>query len=92
MSVIAHASLALLGFDTILGGGGCLTNVGTEGAAHLLRSSPLSLVEIAEQVGYESEAAFSRAFKREYGKPPGAWRSQSGLDRIERATALDSNR
>jgi hypothetical protein len=29
--VIAHASLALLGFNSILGGGGCLTIVGTEG-------------------------------------------------------------
>ncbi len=43
-------------------------------AAHLLRSGRLSLVRIAEQVGYESEAAFSRAFKRGYGAPPGAWR------------------
>lgn len=43
-------------------------------AAHLLRSGRLSLTRIAEQIGYESEAAFSRAFKREYGAPPGAWR------------------
>jgi AraC-like DNA-binding protein len=31
-------------------------------------------VRIAEQVGYESEAAFNRAFKREFGMPPAAWR------------------
>lgn len=47
-------------------------------AAHLLRSGRLSLTRIAEQIGYESEAAFSRAFKREYGAAPGAWRRMSG--------------
>nr|WP_139044094.1 AraC family transcriptional regulator [Mesorhizobium alhagi] len=27
-------------------------------------------------MGYESEAAFSRAFRREYGMPPAAWRRE----------------
>ncbi len=31
---------------------------------------------IAEDVGYESEAAFSRAFKKLVGAPPAAWRRQ----------------
>lgn len=43
-------------------------------AAHLLRGGRLSLTQIAEQIGYESEAAFSRAFKRAYGRSPGTWR------------------
>jgi AraC-like DNA-binding protein len=43
-------------------------------AADLLREGALSLGRIAEQVGYETEAAFNRAFKRAYGLPPGAWR------------------
>ena len=43
-------------------------------AAHALRSGSLSLIRIAEQVGYESEAAFSRAFRRAHGMPPGSWR------------------
>lgn len=43
-------------------------------AAHALRSGRLSLTRIAEQIGYESDAAFSRAFRRAYGMPPGAWR------------------
>jgi AraC-like DNA-binding protein len=47
-------------------------------AAHLLRSTRLSLTRVVEQVGYQSEAAFSRAFKREYGGPPGLWRRQEG--------------
>ena len=29
---------------------------------------------VAEKVGYESEAAFSRAFKKVVGKAPAAWR------------------
>jgi len=33
-----------------------------------------ALSRVAERAGYESEAAFSRAFKREFGKPPAAWR------------------
>jgi AraC-like DNA-binding protein len=43
-------------------------------AAHQLRNSDASLARIAEQVGYESEAAFNRAFKRSFGVPPAAWR------------------
>ena len=45
-------------------------------AAERLRSSRDPLARIAEQVGYESEAAFSRAFKREIGVSPGAWRAR----------------
>jgi AraC-like DNA-binding protein len=43
-------------------------------AAQQLRNSDMPLARIAEQVGYESEAAFSRAFKRSFGAPPAAWR------------------
>lgn len=43
-------------------------------AAHSLRNSDTSLARIAEQVGYESEAAFNRAFKRSFGVPPATWR------------------
>jgi AraC-like DNA-binding protein len=43
-------------------------------AAHQLRSSDTPLARIATQVGYESEAAFNRAFKRSLGVPPAAWR------------------
>jgi AraC family transcriptional regulator, alkane utilization regulator len=47
-------------------------------AAHQLRSGQLSLTRIADQIGYESEAAFSRAFKRAHGVPPGTWRRRGG--------------
>jgi AraC-like DNA-binding protein len=44
-------------------------------AAQLLRDTDQGIASIAGQVGYESEAAFSRAFKRHAGEPPAAWRS-----------------
>lgn len=43
-------------------------------ARRLLRESNLGMAEIAARVGYESEAAFSRAFRRLVGVPPAAWR------------------
>jgi AraC-like DNA-binding protein len=45
-------------------------------AADLLRRSRAKLSAIAAQVGYDSEAAFSRAFKRATGLSPGAYRSR----------------
>ena len=45
-------------------------------AADLLRRSALSAARIADEVGYETDAAFSRAFRREFGMPPAAWRKQ----------------
>lgn len=44
-------------------------------AARMLCTERVNMIEVAEAVGYESEASFSRAFKSEYGMPPGAWRS-----------------
>lgn len=43
-------------------------------AANLLRQSRAPIASIALDVGYESEAAFARAFKRQVGTPPAAWR------------------
>lgn len=45
-------------------------------AAGLLRQSSAPVASIALEVGYESESAFSRAFRREVGQPPAAWRRQ----------------
>jgi AraC-like DNA-binding protein len=44
-------------------------------AARSLERTARGVAEIAAEVGYESEAAFSRAFKREFGQPPGRYRS-----------------
>jgi AraC family transcriptional regulator, alkane utilization regulator len=43
-------------------------------AAQMLRSGAEAIARIAERSGYDSEAAFNRAFKREFGAPPAAWR------------------
>jgi AraC-like DNA-binding protein len=43
-------------------------------AADLLRSTGRNVAAIAAEVGYDSEAAFSRAFKREIGVAPATWR------------------
>jgi transcriptional regulator GlxA family with amidase domain len=43
-------------------------------AAMLLRSQSLSLSEVAERVGYQSEAALGRAFRRMMGVAPGVYR------------------
>lgn len=43
-------------------------------AARALEQPGVSIAQAAADVGYESEAAFNRAFKRLVGVPPGAWR------------------
>jgi len=45
-------------------------------ASSLLSGTTLSLAEIAARVGYGSEAALSRAFKRQVGVSPGEWRRE----------------
>jgi AraC-like DNA-binding protein len=44
-------------------------------AASLLRDSRRTLAEIAAEVGYETEAAFNKAFRRGMGVPPGEYRT-----------------
>jgi AraC-like DNA-binding protein len=43
-------------------------------AARSLEKTSRGVADIAAEVGYESEAAFNRAFKREFGQPPGRYR------------------
>jgi AraC-like DNA-binding protein len=43
-------------------------------ATQKLRSTNTSLGQVAETVGYDSEAAFSRAFKKAFGAAPATWR------------------
>ena len=49
-----------------------------QAAARLLLESRATVASVALEVGYESEAAFARAFKRLVGKPPAAWRRERG--------------
>jgi AraC-like DNA-binding protein len=51
-----------------------LTNWRMQLAANQLRSGIENVAVIANLVGYESEAAFSRAFKKVVGMPPSRWR------------------
>jgi AraC-like DNA-binding protein len=43
-------------------------------AANLLTRSNAPLARIAEDVGYQTDTAFNRAFRREFGSPPATWR------------------
>ena len=47
-------------------------------ASGLLRTTDAGVVEIAARVGYTSEEAFSRAFKRAFGQAPAHWRAAHG--------------
>ena len=44
-----------------------------------LRENQKTIAQLAHSIGYESEQAFSRAFKREFGLPPARWRDQQSM-------------
>jgi AraC-like DNA-binding protein len=50
-------------------------------AANYLRGGTESVAQIANRVGYDSEAAFSRAFKKVVGAPPSEWRKRASVTR-----------
>jgi len=45
--------------------------------AQMLNSTSYSVAQIAAEVGYESEPAFNRAFKRQFNLPPARFRTES---------------
>jgi AraC family transcriptional activator of mtrCDE len=47
-------------------------------ARRKLSATNLPLAEIAAEIGYRSESAFSRAFRRRFGMPPGEMRASGG--------------
>jgi transcriptional regulator GlxA family with amidase domain len=51
-----------------------LTKLRLSQAAGHLATGRLSIYEIARLTGYDNDASLSRAFKREFGVPPGAYR------------------
>jgi AraC-like DNA-binding protein len=53
---------------------GYLTKWRLQLGAKMLAATRQSVAEIAAQVGYDSEAAFNRAFKRDFGSPPARFR------------------
>lgn len=61
-------------------------------ASALLRTTRRTVVQVAAEVGYESESAFNRAFKREFGHPPAQYRKRlaangGGLAMVEKPSA-----
>jgi AraC-like DNA-binding protein len=69
-SALAERFAALVGEPPIR----YLTRWRLAAAARSLRGGDEAVWRVAERSGYESEAAFNRAFKREFGLPPAAWR------------------
>jgi transcriptional regulator GlxA family with amidase domain len=58
--------------------------------ASLLATTAHSVLEVAGRVGYESEAAFNRAFRRAYGLPPGRYRRDARARRAASPTRPDA--
>ena len=50
-------------------------------AKQMMRDGARNIQGVASRVGYDSEAAFNRAFERATGSPPAAWRKGPGLQR-----------
>lgn len=69
-SALADRFLGLIGMSLMH----YLANWRMQLGSQKLRSTSASLSQIADSVGYSSEAAFSRAFKKTFGTAPAAWR------------------
>ena len=72
-SVLADRFTHLVGYPPIQ----YLTQWRMQMAARRLTDPGVSIASVAYEVGYESEAAFSRAFKKLVGRSPGQWRKSS---------------
>ena len=55
--------------------------------ARMLTTTSYSVARIAGEVGYESEPAFNRAFKREFGAPPARFRAQAKAAKAHKESA-----
>ena len=65
-----------------------LTRLRMERAAELLSTTEQRLASIAPQVGYDSEFALSRAFRRHFGVPPGAYRAGLRAGGVRRSSPV----
>ncbi len=65
-----------------------LSGVRYDKAQHLLRSTPMSIEAIAQELGYAESAAFIHAFQRWSGKTPAAFRSRPPTDTVCAPSAL----
>jgi pimeloyl-ACP methyl ester carboxylesterase/AraC-like DNA-binding protein len=58
-------------------------------AANMLRDGKQNTANVAYAVGFNSEASFNRAFKREYGEPPATWRRHIEAEEQARARSVE---
>jgi AraC-like DNA-binding protein len=56
-------------------------------AKYLLKQTTLNVGEVAQRVGYESDVAFNRAFRRHVGQPPATWRAAFDSPSEQRETS-----
>ena len=70
-SALADRFISLIGMPPMH----YLANWRMQVATQKLRNTSASLAQVADLVGYSSEAAFSRAFKKAFGTAPATWRS-----------------
>ena len=75
-SVLAERFASFVGHPPML----YLTRWRIQLAASRLAAGAAPVSAVASEVGYESEAAFSRAFKKVTGVTPASWRSRRGAD------------
>jgi len=73
----ATKTVAAVALAALLFGSAC-SLVHKQVATEKLRNTSLSLARVGEAVGYSSEAAFSRAFKKSLGAAPATWRQANG--------------
>ena len=59
-----------------------------ERAAFRLAASRRSVLDVAVEAGYGSHEAFTRAFRRAYGRAPTAWRERPGAIRVEAGNGI----
>ena len=57
-------------------------------ASNMLREGKQNTANIGYSVGFNSEAAFNRAFKREFGEPPVTWRRRVEAEEADKALAV----
>ena len=89
LAELCHMSRATFArhFDEAIGrsASDVLTEIRMALAGRKLAQTRLSVAEIGEAVGYQSEAAFQRVFKRQVGMTPAQWRARSKRGETEEA-------
>lgn len=90
LAELCHMSRATFArhFDEAIGrsASDVLTDIRMAIAGRKLAQTGMSVAEIGEAVGYQSEAAFQRVFKRQIGMTPAKWRARSSRNEVGEAS------